>query len=124
MEENLLHKHEEKRVTWSGFREEMRRISVIAGPMVAVVSSQYLLQIVSTMIVGHLGELYLSSAALAISLSGVSGFSLLVSSYHFLPFSFSFKLPQIIIRSKYHFAYFIYHILLVSINTIDCTRHR
>jgi len=107
MEESLLQKHEEeseeKRVTWSGFSEEMRRISVIAGPMVAVVFSQYLLQIVATMIVGHLGELYLSSAALAISLAGVSGFSLLVSSYHFLlPLSFI-----ILIRSKYHFAYFI-----------------
>ncbi|ESW14988.1 hypothetical protein PHAVU_007G034700 [Phaseolus vulgaris] len=82
MEESLLQKHEEeseeKRVTWSGFSEEMRRISVIAGPMVAVVFSQYLLQIVATMIVGHLGELYLSSAALAISLAGVSGFSLLM----------------------------------------------
>ncbi|KAK7357716.1 hypothetical protein VNO80_17011 [Phaseolus coccineus] len=82
MEESLLQKHEEeseeKRVTWSGFSEEMRRISVVAGPMVAVVSSQFLLQIVSTMIVGHLGELYLSSAALAISLAGVSGFSLLM----------------------------------------------
>jgi len=92
-EKSLLQKHEEeseeKRITWSGFSEEMRRISVISGPMVAVVSSHYLLQIVSTMIVGHLGELYLSSAALAISLSGVSGFSLLVSSYHLLPFSFN-----------------------------------
>ncbi|BAT93846.1 hypothetical protein LR48_Vigan609s001000 [Vigna angularis] len=82
MEESLIQKQEEereeKRVTWSGFSEEMRRISVIAGPMVAVVSSQYLLQIVATMIVGHLGELYLSSAALAISLAGVSGFSLLM----------------------------------------------
>ncbi|XP_027937148.1 protein DETOXIFICATION 12-like [Vigna unguiculata] len=82
MEESLLHKHEEeseeKRVTWRGFSEEMRRISVIAGPMVAVVSSQYLLLTVSTMVVGHLGELYLSSAALAISLSGVTGFSLLM----------------------------------------------
>jgi len=92
MEESLLHKHEEeseeKRVTWRGFSEEMRRISVTAGPMVAVVSSQYLLLTVSTMVVGHLGELYLSSAALAISLSGVTGFSLLVSSYyHFLPVS-------------------------------------
>ncbi|CAJ1977451.1 unnamed protein product [Sphenostylis stenocarpa] len=82
MEESLLQKHQEesvkKRVTWSGFSEEMRRISVIAGPMVVVVCSQYLLQVVSIMIVGHLGELYLSSAALAISLAGVSGFSLLM----------------------------------------------
>ncbi|KAH1231063.1 Protein DETOXIFICATION 12 [Glycine max] len=71
-------KHEQERVTWGVYSEEMRRVCHIAGPMVAVVSSQYLLQVVSTMIVGHLGELYLSSAALAISLSGVTGFSLLM----------------------------------------------
>ncbi|KAL5194823.1 Protein DETOXIFICATION 12 [Glycine soja] len=77
MEESLVKKHEEDRVVrWGVYSEEMRRICEIAGPMVAVVSSQYLLQVVSTMIVGHLGELYLSSAALAISLSGVTGFSL------------------------------------------------
>ncbi|KAG5005304.1 hypothetical protein JHK84_029570 [Glycine max] len=78
MEESLVKKHEQERVTWGVYSEEMRRICHIAGPMVAVVSSQYLLQVVSTMIVGHLGELYLSSAALAISLSGVTGFSLLM----------------------------------------------
>lgn len=86
MEESLIPKETERceeqqqqRVTWDGFSEEMKRICVVAGPMVAVVSSQYLLQVVSTMMVGHLGELYLSSAALAISLAGVTGFSLLVS---------------------------------------------
>ncbi|XP_029126496.1 protein DETOXIFICATION 12 [Cajanus cajan] len=78
MEENLLEKHVKERVTWRVYNEEMRRICHIAGPMVAVVASQYLLQVVSTMIVGHVGELYLSSAALAISLAGVTGFSLLM----------------------------------------------
>lgn len=86
MEESLVKKHEQERVTWGVYSEEMRRICHIAGPMVAVVSSQYLLQVVSTMIVGHLGELYLSSAALAISLSGVTGFSLHVSSYSYTSF--------------------------------------
>ena len=47
--------------------------------MVAVILSQYLLQIVSMMMVGHLGELALSSTAIAISLAGVTGFSLFVS---------------------------------------------
>ncbi|KDP34994.1 hypothetical protein JCGZ_09282 [Jatropha curcas] len=46
--------------------------------MVAVVLSQYLLQVFSMMMVGHLGELALSSTAIAISLSGVTGFSLLL----------------------------------------------
>ena len=84
MEESLLPKRieqstEQQRVTWKSFSEEMKRICHIAGPMVAVISSQYLLQVVSTMMVGHLGELYLSSAALAFSLASVTGFSLLVS---------------------------------------------
>ncbi|KAK7390912.1 hypothetical protein VNO78_19104 [Psophocarpus tetragonolobus] len=79
MEESLLRKKEEERViTWVGFLEEVRRICEIAGPMVAVVSSQFLLPVVSTMIVGHLGQLYLSSSALAISLAGVTGFSFLM----------------------------------------------
>ncbi|KAE9618713.1 hypothetical protein Lal_00047348 [Lupinus albus] len=90
MEESLIPKqveqkteryNEEKqkhKVTWNSFSEEMKRICVVAGPMVIVISSQYLLQVVSTMMVGHLGELYLSSAALAISLSSVTGFSLIM----------------------------------------------
>ncbi|XP_061351404.1 protein DETOXIFICATION 12-like [Gastrolobium bilobum] len=81
MEETLLAKEivtEQPRVTWDVFSLEMRRICHIAGPMVAVISSQYLLQVVSIMIVGHLGELYLSGAALAISLASVTGFSFLM----------------------------------------------
>ncbi|XP_061351423.1 protein DETOXIFICATION 12-like [Gastrolobium bilobum] len=81
MEETLLAKEivtEQQRVTWDVFGLEMRRICHIAGPMVAVISSQYLLQVVSIMIVGHLGELYLSGAALAISITTVTGFSFLM----------------------------------------------
>ncbi|KAK9934656.1 hypothetical protein M0R45_021792 [Rubus argutus] len=63
-------------LTWRSFFEEVKRLGCIAGPMVAVVLSQYLLQIVSMMMVGHLGELALSSTAIAISLAGVTGFSL------------------------------------------------
>ncbi|XP_027363112.1 protein DETOXIFICATION 12-like [Abrus precatorius] len=69
---------EKKIIRWKGWSEEMKRIIEIAGPMVAVSASQYLLQVVSIMLVGHLNnDLYLSSAALAISLATVSGFSLL-----------------------------------------------
>lgn len=76
-------------LTWRSFFEEVKRLGCIAGPMVAVVLSQYLLQIVSMMMVGHLGELALSSTAIAISLAGVTGFSLFVSlSYIFTFFSF------------------------------------
>ncbi|TQD77790.1 hypothetical protein C1H46_036694 [Malus baccata] len=83
MEESLLlPKYGEERrsntsiLTWSSFFEEVKRLGCIAGPMVAVVLSQYLLQVISMMMVGHLGELALSSTAIAISLSGVTGFSL------------------------------------------------
>ncbi|XP_058769453.1 protein DETOXIFICATION 12-like [Vicia villosa] len=60
------------------YLKEMKRICCLSGPMVAVVLSQYLLQVVSTMIVGHLGELELSSAAMSISFAGVTGFSFLM----------------------------------------------
>ncbi|KAL5763381.1 hypothetical protein ACOSP7_019645 [Xanthoceras sorbifolium] len=50
---------------------EVKRLGVLAGPM-------YLLQVISLMMVGHLSELALSSAAITISLSGVTGFSLLL----------------------------------------------
>ncbi|KAJ0037337.1 hypothetical protein Pint_22175 [Pistacia integerrima] len=57
--------------------EEVKRLSCIAGPMVAVNLSQYFLQVISVMMVGHLGELSLSSTAVAISFCAVTGFSLL-----------------------------------------------
>ncbi|KAK9934654.1 hypothetical protein M0R45_021790 [Rubus argutus] len=64
--------------TWGLFFEEVKRLGCIAGPMVAVVLSQFLVQVISMMMVGHLGELALSSTALAISLSSVTGFSLIL----------------------------------------------
>ncbi|XP_050273350.1 protein DETOXIFICATION 12-like isoform X6 [Quercus robur] len=86
MEEGLLAKgiKEEKRkpetpsLTWVTFTGELKRLGFLAGPMVVVTLSQYMLQVISLMMVGHLGELALSSTALAISLSGVTGFSLLL----------------------------------------------
>lgn len=44
---------------WETFIDEVKRAGIIAGPLVAVFLTQYLLQIVSTMMVGHLGELAL-----------------------------------------------------------------
>jgi MATE family multidrug resistance protein len=87
MEESLLSKgiREDQRrsvtpsLTWATFTVELKRLGFLAGPMVTVTLSQYLLQAISMMMVGHLGELALSSTAIAISLSGVTGFSLLVS---------------------------------------------
>lgn len=63
---------------WGEIREEMKRLGYVAGPMVAVTLSFYMLQVISLMMVGHLGELALSSSAIAISLASVTGFSLLV----------------------------------------------
>ncbi|KAJ7954177.1 Protein DETOXIFICATION [Quillaja saponaria] len=85
MEENLLLQKEregkrdsDQSVTWSTFIKEVKNLGYIAGPMVAVILSQYALQVISTMMVGHLGELALSSTAIAVSLAGVTGFSLLL----------------------------------------------
>ncbi|XP_047965925.1 protein DETOXIFICATION 12-like [Salvia hispanica] len=63
---------------WGEIREEMKRLGYVAGPMVAVTLSFYMLQVISLMMVGHLGELALSSSAIAISLASVTGFSLLL----------------------------------------------
>ncbi|XP_022759955.1 protein DETOXIFICATION 14-like [Durio zibethinus] len=78
MDEALLGRkdQEEKwKITWSGFAEELRKVSYMAVPMVAVTVSQYLLQVISVMIVGHLGELPLSGIALGFSFCTVTGFS-------------------------------------------------
>lgn len=87
MEEGLLLKEREvkrERLTWGVIGQEAKRLCYLAGPMVAVTLSQFMLQVISLMMVGHLGELSLSSTAIAISLCGVTGFSLLVSSCFFL----------------------------------------
>ncbi|KAM3693449.1 hypothetical protein ACB098_08G165200 [Castanea mollissima] len=86
MEESLLaigieeekRKAETPSLTWVTFTGELKRLGLLAGPMVVVSLSQQLLQVISLMMVGHLDELALSSTALAISLSAVTGFSLLI----------------------------------------------
>ncbi|KAL0381425.1 UNVERIFIED_CONTAM: protein DETOXIFICATION 1 [Sesamum angustifolium] len=62
---------------WGGFVQELKNVSYIAAPMVTVSVLQYLLQVVSVIMVGHLGRLTLSSVAIATSLTTVTGFSLL-----------------------------------------------
>lgn len=91
MEEGLLVKKEEEEqgLKWKEIREEMKRMCKIAGPMIAVMMSQYMIQVVTLMMVGHLGNLYLASTALAVSLAAVTGFSLMV--YTMLSFSFMFE---------------------------------
>ncbi|CAN1234431.1 Protein DETOXIFICATION 14 [Linum perenne] len=65
-------------LTWPAFIQELKRLGYIAGPMIAMNLSQYLLQVISLMMVGHLGELELSSTAIAVSLSSVTGISVLI----------------------------------------------
>ncbi|KAL0731574.1 hypothetical protein Bca4012_027668 [Brassica carinata] len=77
VEKGLLTEGEEEQVSKrDGFFTEIRRLSYIAGPMVAVNFSMDFLQVISIMMVGHLGELYLSSTAIAVSFCSVTGFSL------------------------------------------------
>ncbi|KAH9605909.1 hypothetical protein KSS87_021972 [Heliosperma pusillum] len=79
MEEGLLLVREKEDKKWRIIIvEEMKRVSWIAGPMVTVMLSQFLQQVVSQMMVGHLGELYLSSTALSMSISIVTGYSFLI----------------------------------------------
>lgn len=57
--------------------EMMKKVSSMAAPMVVVSVSQYLLQVISLIMAGHVDELSLSAVAIATSLTNVTGFSLL-----------------------------------------------
>ncbi|MBA0620083.1 hypothetical protein Godav_005854, partial [Gossypium davidsonii] len=76
MDEVLLGKREARR--WGLFLEELKKVSSVAVPFMAVAVSQYLLQVVSVMMAGHLGQLSLSAVAIATSFCNVTGFSLLL----------------------------------------------
>ncbi|KAJ4822403.1 hypothetical protein Tsubulata_008941 [Turnera subulata] len=65
-------------VTWAAFVEERKKLSSMAVPMVVVSVAHYLLQVVSLMMAGHLGELSLSGVSIATSFTNVTGFSLLL----------------------------------------------
>ncbi|KAK7272980.1 hypothetical protein RIF29_14025 [Crotalaria pallida] len=60
------------------FLQQLKKLSFMAAPMVMVTVSQFLLQVVSLMMVGHLDELSLSGVALATSFADVTGFSILL----------------------------------------------
>ncbi|XP_031110374.1 protein DETOXIFICATION 14-like [Ipomoea triloba] len=60
-----------------GFVGELKDVSHIALPMIIVTVSQYLLRTSPMLMLGHLGELPLSSASIATSLCNVTGYSLL-----------------------------------------------
>ncbi|XP_010427939.1 PREDICTED: protein DETOXIFICATION 14-like isoform X1 [Camelina sativa] len=76
-EKGLLAKSDKEEVNKKdGFIQEMRRLAYIAGPMVAVNLSMDFLQVISVVMIGHLGELFLSSTAIAVSFCSATGFSL------------------------------------------------
>ncbi|XP_044467744.1 protein DETOXIFICATION 14-like [Mangifera indica] len=78
MEEENFSKREEKIwkvVTRAAFFKELKKLGFLAAPMVAVTVSQYLMQVVSMVIVGHLGQLSISSVSIATSFTNVTGIS-------------------------------------------------
>lgn len=60
------------------FFEEIKRQLSLAGPLLAVSLLQFLLQLISLMFAGHLGELPLAGASMAASFANVTGYSLLL----------------------------------------------
>lgn len=81
MEEENFPKREEKKwkvVTRAAFLKELKKLSFLAAPMVAVTVSQYLMQVVSMIMVGHLGQFSISSVFIATSFTKVTGISPLV----------------------------------------------
>ncbi|KAL7611357.1 hypothetical protein Lser_V15G12543 [Lactuca serriola] len=62
---------------WADYGHEIKKVTVIALPMVVVALLPYLMQMVAVIMVGHVDELSLSSLAIATSLTNVTGFSLL-----------------------------------------------
>ncbi|XP_065031474.1 protein DETOXIFICATION 16-like isoform X2 [Musa acuminata AAA Group] len=60
------------------FFAEIKRQLCLAGPLIASSLLQNILQVISVMFVGHLGELALSGASMATSFAGVTGFSFLL----------------------------------------------
>ncbi|KAF7850831.1 hypothetical protein BT93_L4950 [Corymbia citriodora subsp. variegata] len=77
MEEVPESEHKKWGLTRDQYAQELKKATRIAAPMVAVSVLQYLVQLVSVVAVGHLGQLALSSVAIATSLANVTGFSLL-----------------------------------------------
>ncbi|OIW07383.1 hypothetical protein TanjilG_10218 [Lupinus angustifolius] len=63
----------------NAFFIQLKKVGSMAAPMVAVTVSQYLLQVVSLMMVGHIGVLVsFSGVAIASSFAEVTGFSVLL----------------------------------------------
>lgn len=89
----LIHQRllqDDKCIDKAGMMVELKRQMQLAGPLVVVSFLQYSFQMISVMFVGHLGDLSLSSASMATSFAGVTGFSYMV-------FNIAFTFPIILI---------------------------
>lgn len=81
LESPLIHQRplqDDKCIDKAGMIVELKRQMQLAGPLVVVSFLQYSFQMISVMFVGHLGDLSLSSASMATSFAGVTGFSYMV----------------------------------------------
>lgn len=67
------------RFTKNEILEEVNKLLILAGPLISASFFTFLLQTISVMFVGHLGELALSGASMATSFASMTGFSILVS---------------------------------------------
>ncbi|XP_066353257.1 protein DETOXIFICATION 16-like isoform X1 [Miscanthus floridulus] len=64
---------------WQGLAgAEAKRLARLAGPMVASCFLQNAVNVVSLMFVGHLGELHLAGASLAISVTSATGLNIII----------------------------------------------
>ncbi|XP_047091857.1 protein DETOXIFICATION 12-like [Lolium rigidum] len=73
----LTKEHDEKGRWWREAAEESGRLVAVALPMIFVALLQFMMQLIATAMVGHLGEVELAGAAMANSLSIVTGFSII-----------------------------------------------
>ena len=69
---------------WEVFVKELKMVSFLSAPMVAVSVLQYSLPFVNLMMVGHLDELSLSGVSVAFFFTIVTGYSLIVKSFSLL----------------------------------------
>ncbi|KAK3156633.1 hypothetical protein QOZ80_2AG0109830 [Eleusine coracana subsp. coracana] len=69
----------------SSAANEVKKQLYLAGPLVAWCLLQNVVQMISVMFVGHLGELALSSASVATAFAGVTGFSLMLRRHRRVP---------------------------------------
>ncbi|CAK9313972.1 unnamed protein product, partial [Citrullus colocynthis] len=66
------------REKWRFYSKELKKVSFLGAPIITALVLQYLLQVVTVIVIGHLGDqLLLSGVSIAISFVRVTGFSLL-----------------------------------------------